>query len=256
MSKEPQFESKLTSMGDYIDWPTPSPHLTQRVVARIESEMVEVRRRGWRRTAIAGAAVLMVTIMMALPPSAREAVADLLGAAGIRIGFTADPTPATREDLNLGEPIPIDDLPEVVDFDVRIPGGEDPGPPDALYLSDSGQVTMVWAGSRILPAAGDTGIGLILTQYKAHRGLEVGEKAIGPETEVQSLTVEGHPALWIEGAAHTFTLSDTEGNPIEETTRLAANVLLWQAHGVNHRLEITSDLQSALAIVEKLEPPK
>jgi hypothetical protein len=60
--------------------------------------------------------------------------------------------------------------------------------------------------------------------------------------------------LWIEGAIHTFTLLDQAGNPIEETTRLAANVLLWEMNGVNHRLETTGDLQSSLAIVETLEP--
>lgn len=254
MSKEPQVESKLASLGESIDWPTPSPHLAQRVVARIESEMVEVRRRGWRRPAIALAAVLMVTIVMALSPSAREAVADLLGAAGIRIGFTADPTPAAGADLNLGEPLPINDLPGVVDFDVRIPGGEDPGPPDAVYVNDGGQVTMVWVGTPILPAAGESDIGLLLTQHKSNGGQEVAEKSVGPETGVQRLTVEGQPALWIDGAAHRFTLLDAEGNPIEETTRLAANVLLWDARGISHRLETTGDLQTTLTTVDKLEP--
>jgi hypothetical protein len=60
--------------------------------------------------------------------------------------------------------------------------------------------------------------------------------------------------LWIEGAIHTFTLLDQAGNPIEETTRLAANVLLWEINGVNHRLETTGDLQNSLAVVETLEP--
>lgn len=55
-------------------------------------------------------------------------------------------------------------------------------------------------------------------------------------------------------AAHTFTLLGAEGNPVEERTRLAANVLLWEANGLNHRLETTGDLQSSLAIVETLEP--
>lgn len=254
MSKDSRIEAKLTSLGDSINWPTPSPQLSSRVMARIESETAEVRRRGWRRTAIATAAVLAVTVVMVLSPSAREAVADLLSAAGIRIGFTSDEAPATAADLNLGEPVQVDEIQDNVDFGLRMPGGEDPGPPDAVYLSDRGQVTMVWAGTPTLPAAGDTDIGLLLTQYKANGGQEVAEKSIGPETGVQRLTVEGQPALWIEGAAHTFTLSDTEGNPIEETTRLAANVLLWDTNGVSHRLETTGDLQSALGIVDALRP--
>jgi hypothetical protein len=46
---------------------------------------------------------------------------------------------------------------------------------------------------------------------------------------------------------------DSDDQPVEETTRLAANALLWEANGVNHRLETTGDLESALAIVETLE---
>ena len=52
-------------------------------------------------------------------------------------------------------------------------------------------------------------------------------------------------------AAHTFTLLDAAGNPVEETTRLAANVLLWEGNGLNHRLETTGDLPSSLGIVER-----
>jgi len=255
MSKESQFESLLTSLGDSIDWPTPSPHLSTRVMARIESEQpTAASRGGWRRPAIAAVAVLVATLVFVFSPSARQAVADLLSAAGIRIGVTSEEAPMTGADLNLGELVQLDEVQDNVDVDLRIPGGEDPGTPDAVYLSDSGQVTMVWAGTPRLPAAGDTGIGLLLTQHAGNGGQEVGEKSIGPETGVQRLTVEGQPALWIGGAAHTFTLLDADGNPIEETTRLAANVLLWEANGVNHRLETTGDLRSSLAIVETLEP--
>ena len=80
------------------------------------------------------------------------------------------------------------------------------------------------------------------------------EKSLGPDAELSSLEVEGQPAFWIEGAPHTLTMLDPEGIPIEETTRLAANVLLWDANGVSHRLETTSDLESALAIVDMLAP--
>ena len=255
MNKESRLESMLTSLGDSIDWPTPSPHLSTRVKARIESEQPTVAGRGvWRRPAIATTAVLVVTLVFVFSPSARQAVADLLGAAGIRIGVTSEEAPASGAELKLGEHVQLDEVEEGVEFRLRVPGGQDPGMPDAVYLSDSGQVTMVWVGTSSLPAAGDTGIGLLLTQYAGTGDQEVAEKSIGPETGVQRLTVEGQPALWIEGAAHTFTLLDTEGNPIQETTRLAANVLLWEADGVNHRLETTYDLQSVLTIVDTLEP--
>jgi len=254
MSKD-QFESMLTSLGDSIDWPTPSPHLSVRVTARIVSEQpTAAGRRIWRRPAIAMVAVLVVTLVFVFSPSARQAVADWLGEAGVRVGVTSDEPPTSGEDLKLGEPVQLDEVQTHVDFELRIPGGEDPGSPDAVYLSDSGQVTMAWAGTPKLPAAGDSGIGLLLTQYEASSSREFAEKSIGPETGAQRLMVEGQTAVWIEGAAHTFTLLDVEGDPIEETTRLAANVLLWQARGVNHRLETTTELQGALAVVGRLRP--
>ncbi len=253
MTDRSRLESMLSSLADSIDWPSPSPHLPTRVVAHIESLRRPTRRSGWRRLAMAMAAVIAVTGVMVVSPSARQAVADLFGVAGIRIGLNPDLAPTAGADLNLGEPIRLADIGQVVDFDVRSPTGGDLGPPDGVYLSEDGQVTMVWAGSQTLPAAGDTDVSLLLTQRKAYGLTDFAEKTIGPETEVQALHVEGHPALWIEGAPHTLTLLDAAGNPVKETTRLAANVLLWEAHGVNHRLETTGDLQSALAIVETLE---
>jgi hypothetical protein len=190
---------------------------------------------------------------MVFSPGAREAVADLFAAAGIRISLTDDPAPSAGVDLNLGEPIHVVDVAQAVDFVVRVPTGEDLGAPDGVYLSNDGEVTMVWAHGQTLPAAGDTDIGLLLAQRQIDAPRHLGDKAIGPGTEVRVLEVEGHAAVWIEGTPHTLTFLDSDDQPVEETTRLAANVLLWEANGVNHRLETTEDLESALAIVETLE---
>lgn len=253
MIDESRLESTLSTLADSIDWPTPSPHLPARVLARIEAEPSMFARSGWRRLAITTAVVVVVTGVMVFSPSIRQAAADLFSAAGIRIGLTTQSAPTVGSELNLGEPIPLDDIGQAVDFDVRIPAGDDPGPPASVYLSGDGQITVVWAGNPTLPAAGDTDVTLLLTQRKAYDLEDFAQKAIGPETEIQDLQVEDQPALWIEGAPHTLTLLDADGNPVEETSRLAANVLLWEANGVNHRLETTGDLQSALAIVETLE---
>lgn len=254
MNDESRLESTLTSLGDSIEWPTPSPHLSARVRARIESEQPTAAGRAiWRRPAGAAFATLVVALLLVFSPTARQAVADLLSSAGIRIGVTSDQTPAIGAELDLGELVQPTEVEDRVAFQVRVPAGRDPGAPSAVYLSDSGEITMVWDGTPSLPAAGDTGITLLFAQYTGDDGREVAEKSIGPETGVHRLTVEGQPALWIEGAAHTFTLLDTEGNPIEETARLAANVLLWEANGVNHRLETTHNLQRALTLVDALE---
>lgn len=253
MIEKSRLEPRVSALADAIDWPTPSPEMSTRVIVEIESESTTSGRDRWRRAAIAMATVVVVTGVMLFSPSAREAVADLFDAAGIRIGLTNDPAPTAGADLDLGEPIRLDEVEQVVDFVVRTPTGADPGPPDGVYLGEDGEVTMVWTHSRTLPAAGDTNVGLLLAQRQADAPRYIGEKAIGPGTEVRILQVEEHAALWVEGAPHTLTLLDSDGNRVEETTRLAANVLLWEANGVNHRLETTGDLESALAIVETLE---
>jgi hypothetical protein len=109
-------------------------------------------------------------LVFVFSPTARQAAADWLGAAGIRIGITADRAPTTGAELDLGEVTPLDEVGDAVDFQLRAPRGEFPGVPDAVYLSDDGQVTVVWDGTPNLPAASDTGIGLLLTQYSAAGG--------------------------------------------------------------------------------------
>lgn len=253
MSRQPRFEARLASLAESIDWPTPSAQLAHQVSARLESNAMPARGRYRRRVALVLAAVLVVTVVFVLSPSVRQAVADLFGAAGIRIGLTSEPTPTAGAGLDLGDPVFVDSLPDDVGFEVRIPVGDDPGPPEGTYLDQDGRVTMVWVGGPALHAAGAE-VSLLLTQFESTGDLVIGEKLLGPETGVQSLVVEGEPALWIEGAPHTLRFLDAEGNRIEETTRLASNVLLWEAHGVNHRLETTGDLQSALDIVDELRP--
>lgn len=253
MTEKPRIEDRLSALREAIAWPTPSADLAPRVTARIEASPTANRVRV-PRLAVATALVLVFVATMMLSPATREAIADLFSTAGVRIGVTDDPVPVTGADLNLGDRITLEEAAGQVDFPLRVPVGDRPGPPDGVYLSRDGQVSMVWAGSPALPAAGDTGVALLLTQSRAVAGTDFATKTISPDAEVADLQVEGVPALWIEGAPHTFTILDDEGNPAVHTTRLAANVLLWEVGGVNHRLETTGGLSSALAVVEVLEP--
>lgn len=252
MSDHEKIEATLKSLGHSIDWPKPSQKLATGVVARIEESRPEPRPRRWSRMITAAAAVGVIAFVFVISPTSRQAVAELFREAGVRIGFIAQPPAAVGESLDLGAPVSMEQLANAVDYTVRLPAGDEPGPPDAIYLSDSQQITMVWAPSPAHPAAPTSDIGLLFNQRPAASTEEFAEKGVGPDTEVQSVTVDGQPALWITGAPHTITLLDPEGNPIEETIRLAANTLLWQAHQVNYRLETTGELQAALEVVDQL----
>jgi hypothetical protein len=114
------------------------------------------------------------------------------------------------------------------------------GPPDAVFLNTDLHVSMVWEDEVVL-----------LTQTAADG--DYAQKGIGPGTEIIAVEVNGQQGLWLEGAQHTFSLLDPEGVPMDETTRLAHNVLLWNDDGIDFRLELTDDLERALEIAESLE---
>ena len=248
-----RIEQALLELAHHIDWPeqlAPTPDLRR----RLEARPVAQRRRSWiPATAIV---LLLVVSLLLVSPRARQAVADLLGVAGIDITFDPDPAEVAGREMDLGEPVTLEEAAEAVDFELSVP--EDLGPPDAVFLSDrpsSGRVSMVWEGDETLPASGDTGIGLIYSQF----ALELAEdanfvKSVTPDTSVRAVEVGGAIGLWIDGAPHVISYEDAAGNRVEEETRLAGNVLMWESDGVTHRIETTAGLQTTLRLAGSLQP--
>jgi hypothetical protein len=113
---------------------------------------------------------------------------------------------------------------------------------------------MVWRAGEVLPASGDSGIGVLYSQFRAALTGDLFSKHLGPGTDVVSTEVDGASGFWIEGAPHLILYEDATGNVVEEATRLAGNVLMWEADGVTHRIETMLSLEEALRIVESLRP--
>lgn len=225
-----RLETVLVSLPESLDWPEPSEHLATRVGSRIRSRSLLATPPRWAVAVVVAALLLIVGLV----PGPRQAVADLLEEAGVRIGFL-DPSTEVA-DLDLGEPVTVETAVEQVGFALR--GSDALGSPEGVYL-EGGAAIMVWEGPVLLSQRSGDG--------------PFAEKGVGTSTEVTPVEIDGQPGLWIEGAEHTFTLLDPSGEPIEGTTRLAANVLLWSADGVDYRLELTEGLTRALAIAESLE---
>ena len=224
----------LEGLSHSVDWPEPTEHLVTRVTTRIGSERgrraVGLRRWAW---AVAAAALVLVALL----PGAREAVADLFQEAGVRIGFVDEVSSELGHDLQLGERVASEEASARAAFELRYPQAL--GLPEETYIHGAGMVSMLWEGP-------------VLFSQRAG-GTTYAEKAISSDTPVIGVEMADGHALWIESAGHSFTYLDTQGNQIAETTRLAGNVLLWSADGVDHRLELTGDLDSALEIAESLE---
>jgi hypothetical protein len=223
----------LATLPDTVDWPEPSEHLAARIMARVEAgqKKVLVRLQRW-----VWAAGVLIVLVVALIPGTRQAVADLFQEAGVRIGFVEEAPTDLGQALELGDLVTMPEAETRVDFDLRHP--EVLGPPEETYIDEAGLVSMMWDGP------------VLLTQRA--RGASYAEKRLGSDTSVADVVVAEEPGLWVEGVGHSFTYLDAQGNRIEETTRLAGNVLLWSADGVDHRLELSGDLSRALEIAESM----
>lgn len=249
-----QIDVVMTELADQLVWPVDSVKIDQSVVVHLRDRSHRRSPARSRKLVYALAAISIFSIVVILVPPARQAVANLFGAAGIQITLGDPDFERAIGDLQLGREIAIGDIDNAADFDVVAPVGSEPGAPDGVFVGEEGEVTMAWEGTPGLPGAGDTGISLLFTQREETSGDYEGVKVVPPETDVEAVSVEGALGFWIEGTAHTLVLVDETGLEREETRRLAANVLLWASEGVSYRLETTGNLASALAIAESLRP--
>jgi hypothetical protein len=246
----------LFELAGQIDWPEHADQ-TPAVLRRLSAPTRRAQRH-W--VPVTAAIILAIASILLLSPGAREAVADLLGVAGIEVRFGEETEPPVGVELELGEAVTLEEAIGAVVFDLSVP--ELPGPPDAVYLSprpSPGRVSMVWEGvwegDQRLPAAGGSNIGLIYSQFALDLGEdEVFVKSVRPDNGVRVVDIDGIIGLWIDGPPHIISYEDAAGNIQEEETRLAGNVLMWERAGVTHRIETTLPLEQALALAESIVP--
>jgi hypothetical protein len=195
-----------------------------------------------------------VAALITFSPSTREAVADLLGIGGVRIGFGAEkdlPRPTAGSSLDLGDAVSLDRARELADFDIVVP--ELLGAPDRVYFDaivPSGMVSLVYGETQELDAAPGTDVAVLITQFRGDLVEDDGYfKKLSAESTLVRVEVNGTEGLWMTGAPHSF-FYEKSGRILEETVRLVENVLLWEVDGVTLRVEIAGSLEQALAIAE------
>jgi len=245
-------EQTLVELAAHVDWPEPALE-TSDLQRRLAAP--PMRRNRYRWIPVTALLLVLVASLLVFSPRARQAVADLLGVAGIEITFDPDPAVVLGGELDLGEAATLEEATESVTFELSVPGSL--GPPDAVFLSErpsSGRVSMVWEGTEALPAAGESGIGVVYSQFALQLAEEAEfVKSVTPDTSVRAVEVGGAIGLWIEGAPHLISYENAAGNRVEEETRLAGNVLMWESDGVTHRIETTVGLQGALSLANSLQ---
>jgi hypothetical protein len=130
------------------------------------------------------------------------------------------------------------------------------GPPDAIYVAPSppgGRVTFAYAPRPGLPAAKASGVGLLITEFEATVDAPFLGKAVGPDTRIEELTVNGQRAYWLEGEPHGVAFRDRNGTFFQDQGRLAGNTLLFADGARTIRLESGLSKADALAVAAALE---
>ncbi|MGH2729745.1 MAG: hypothetical protein ACRDJI_03970 [Actinomycetota bacterium] len=251
-------ERRLEALGGEFDWP-PVPNVARAVTARLEAGPARRepwwRPLGWHPAAVTALAlVVLVTGVVIASPGARDAVADWLGIGGVRIEF-GERVPSPRATvLDLGEHVSLTDAESRATFDVLVPASADIGEPDEIYfdpLPGEGQVSLVYDATPGLPDAGN-GFGLLINEFKGGVDESYFKKIGAVDTKLRFVEVNGVPGYWIAGAPHSIAYIDANGNFVDETVRLAGNVLLWEQGGVTFRIESLLTRAEALAIASSL----
>jgi hypothetical protein len=243
-------DERLTDIATSVAFP-PTPPLAALVGAalRQQRDRSPVRRRAGRGLALA----IIATILLV-----GVAAAFGFGLGGLRLVFgpaSFSPLPSFAVGPELGKPVSLDEARSEVAFSLRVPGLPALGQPDLVYLAEppaGGAVTLLYGARPGFPAATATGIGLIVTQFRADIAPESFEKLIDSGVSVTAARVNDADAWWVASGEHFFFYRDAQGQVVPSTLRLASATLIWEEGGVTHRVEGAPTLAKAILVAESL----
>ena len=253
-----ELEEQLAALAARIEWP-PTPRLSATSAPKIQPA-----RRAWAqpRWALAAVAVLaIVATLLAYTPT-RTAIADWVNLHTNLRHTTALPTPSPLpsgtlgSNLGLGKRTTLEAAQSAVGWQVLVPAQLDP--PDAVYLlmppggPSQGEVTLVYGPRPGIATANETGVGVLVTEARGSVNEQFFEKTAGPDTTVETVSVDGHDGWWISGKPHMFVFVDSNNEPRFETLRLATNTLVTDDGGTIVRIEGHMTKEQALQIAGTL----
>lgn len=240
-----ELERALVTLGRELEIPE-APDVVPAVLQQLAGgERRRTRSRRWvLAVALAALAVLAATLAV---PEARSALFRVLHIGGERIEHVDElpevaPDPAELDlDQALGERVSLAEARRRAGFDLR----ELEDAPDRVYLGDRGTVWFLYGEP--------SNVRLLVAQTPRVRVDEILiKKLVGSATAVEPVAVGGARGYYIDGAPHVVLLLDEQGHPVEESIRLARNVLVWEKDGVGFRLEGGFTRKQALELAGSL----
>ncbi len=249
-------ERALLDLGRHVRYPR-TPDIADAVVGELRG-VVPIRaprRARPRRVVLLAAATLLLLVggLAAFVPGVRAALVRIFTFGAVRIEVGAPPPSPARPaggELDLGRPVTLSDAQDEVTFRIRLPQGL--GPPDGVYDDPVGElVWLAWESSDGLPAADETGLGLLVAELRGRpEGESILKKVPFEGTRVEVVRVGEESGFWLEGRAHHLVFIDDEGRPIFDSSRLAGNTLIWVEGDVTYRLESALARDEAIALAE------
>lgn len=221
-------ERELQALAAYVDFPA-ERDLAPAVRARL------ARRPRRRRALVVALVALAVAIGVAIAvPPARSAILRFFHIQGVTVEVVDKlPQVKTSGALDLGRPIDLEHAALTTRFQ----------PLRSELLGDPDRVT--WDGRQLWFVYGN--VRLLVSQFFGFGFDRFIKKVVEPDTRIQSVTVNGEPALFISGARHFIYMEPTELIR-EERIRLARDVLLWEDGPLTLRLEGDLTLAEAMRI--------
>lgn len=238
-------ERELTELGRELEVPA-APDLVPVVLARIEPR--RATRPGPRRWVLAFAAAVLAALLATLAiPDARSALLRILRIGGEQIELVdALPEVTAPAELalerSLGTRITLAQARRDAGFELL----ELDTPPDRVYLGERGTVWFLYGTAANLR--------LLVAQTPFHSVDEILflKKLASPETSVEEVDVAGAQGFFLTGEPHVVLLVGPAGEVVEETARLASDVLVWERGGVAYRLEGDLSRGEAVELAESL----
>jgi hypothetical protein len=250
-----ELERQLTRLGRALDWPA-TPDLAPSVAPRLQaspSRRSLVRPTGFRRSlaiALVGLLVLAGGVVAAVP-SVRDSVLEFFGLQGATVERREElPSVPNLRPLALGERTTLAAAADESGFEPLVPRAA--GRPNAVYLDARNAVSLAYRPRAGMPESRGTGLGLLVTEFRGDVAPEYIGKIAQEATVIEELRVDGERAIWLEGAPHVFFYRDTDGSFVDETLRIAGNVLLLERGQLLIRLEGAFSRARALELAHSL----
>ena len=252
-----ELEDALRELGGAYPYPA-TPALAAAIRVRIGKAGPTAWRRfevsrPWRLVLAAAVIVLAVGAAFLSNPANRDAIAHFFHVRGVVVTRESALPSVSISPLNLGPAMTLDQAQAQVSFVIVVPSRL--GTPDAVYVDSSipgGEVVLAYKPRPGIPLVAQTGLGILITEFRGEFNGQLLLKVAGPGTTVEETSVGGDPAWWITGQPHMLIVQLSPGVDQPEELRLASNTLVWEDESVTLRIESGLSKSGAMDIASQM----